>query len=59
MQDTYPVILVSCDCCELGLGEDHCFEVLSERRVLPGGVDVDHVEPWLVPVHRVQNYLKE
>ena len=51
------MILVSSHRCELGLGEDDGLEVLGEGGVLPRGVDVDHMEPRLVPVHRVQDDL--
>ena len=52
-QTTDPVVLVGGHRCELGLREDKSFEVLCCLPVLGGGVDVDHVKPRLVPVHRV------
>ena len=55
---TYPMVLVGGHRCELGLREDKSFEVLGCLPVLAGGVDVNHVKPRLVPVHRVQDHLQ-
>ena len=47
----YPVVLVSRDSSELGLWEDESAKVLRGRSLLPGWVDVDHMQPRLVLVH--------
>ena len=47
----YPVVLVSGDSGELGLGEDESAKVLRGGSFLPRWVDVDHVQPRLVLVH--------
>ena len=53
-----PVVLVGGDGGELGLAEEERFEILAATHVLALGVDVDHVEAWLVLVHGVQNDLR-
>ena len=52
------MVLVGGDRGELGLRENESAEVLGGGGVLPRGVDVDHVQPRLVLVHRVQNHLE-
>lgn len=51
------MVLVGGDRGELGLRENESAEVLGGGGVLPRWVDVDHVQPRLVLVHRVQNHL--
>ena len=48
---TYSVILICRNCHELRLREDEGLEVLRGVVVLPGRVDVDHVEARLISVH--------
>ena len=52
------MVLVGGDRSELGLRKNESAEVLRGGGVLPRGVDVDHVQPRLVLVHRVQNHLR-
>ena len=47
------MILVSRHRHELALREDEGLEVLRGLGILAPGVDVDHVQPRLVAVHRV------
>lgn len=54
MDPTYPVILVGGDGGEPRLGEDEGAEVLRLRRIFRPLVDVHHVKPRLVAMHRVQ-----
>ena len=51
------MILVGCNRREPCLLEEEGLEVLRGGVELPPGRDVDHVEPGLVPVHRVQDHL--
>lgn len=51
------MILVGCDGCKLGFRKNECAEVFGYGGVFSFAVDVDDVEPGLVPVHRVENNL--
>lgn len=54
---TYPMVLIGRNGGEPRFREDERAEVLRLRRVFRPFVDVDHVEPRLVTMHRIQNDL--
>lgn len=57
---SYPVVLVSCDCCESGLLENKRLIVFFRVFLtVLAWVDVDDMEPGLIPVHRVQDNLQD
>ena len=55
----HPVVLVGRDGCKLRLLEDKSLEIALRCVIeILASADVHHVEPWLVTVHRVQDYLR-
>lgn len=57
------MILVRSDRCERSLWEDECLEVIVARVFCNVCVrfrrEVDDMEPWLVPMHGIEDYLRD